>query len=175
MPPPPTLDDLITRLDLRPHPEGGHFRETHRSTITIPRDALPAGYPADRAACTCILFLLPTGVRSRWHRVRSEEIWIHQQGDPLRLRIAAARPEVAGAAGPPLSSPGDNAPCDHVITLGQAPNETLQAVVPPNHWQDALALPGEHGYALVACVVAPGFDFDDFEMHDEPSRGPESQ
>lgn len=173
---PVPLPDLIARLRLSPHPEGGYFRETHRSSVTIPRAALPHGYPADRVASTSILFLLPTGVRSRWHRVRSEEIWIHQQGDPLQLRIAPP----GGTALPSRDLPSDpspggaslqtGAPSDlsptHTFTLAQSEGHALQAVVPPNHWQDALALSGPHGYALAACVVAPGFDFQDFEILD---------
>lgn len=146
--------ETIARLGLAPHPEGGYFREIHRSGVVVAREALPDGYPADRVASTSILFLLPTGVRSRWHRVRSEEIWLHHQGDPLELRIAAE--------GPPTDHDG----FDQVVTLGQAPGESLQGVVPPRHWQDARALGGDYGYALVGCVVAPGFDFDDFEIID---------
>lgn len=146
--------EAIARLDLAPHPEGGFFRETHRSGVVVSREALPAGYPADRAASTSILFLLPTGVRSRWHRVRSEEIWLHHQGDPLELRVAARQPA------------SDRDGVDRVVTLGQGPDESLQSVVPPGHWQDARALGGDYGYALVGCVVAPGFDFDDFEIID---------
>lgn len=154
MPLPLRIEQVIARLNLAPHPEGGYFRETHRSGVALVPEALPPGYPGPRAASTCILFLLPTGVRSRWHRVRSEEIWLHHQGDPLELRIAEHRPA------------SDNAPVDRVVTLGQSPDESLQAVVPAGHWQDAHALPGEAGYALVACVVAPGFDFEDFEIVD---------
>ena len=148
----PAARETVARLRLKPHPEGGYYRETHRSGVTIPADALP-DHPGPRAASTCILFLLPFGVRSRWHRVRSEEIWLFHTGDPLELRITGVRPE--SEALPHL---------DRVVTLGPEPGESLQAVVPPGHWQDAGALPGEHGYALVACVVAPGFEFEDFEI-----------
>ncbi len=156
----PRARETIARLGLAPHPEGGYFRETHRSGVTIAPDALPPGYPGARAASTCILFLLPTGVRSRWHRVRSEEIWLHQQGDPLELRITSPGSTALQSCAPPP----DPRHFDRVVTLGQAPGESLQAVVPPGHWQDAHALPGDHGFALVGCVVAPGFEFEDFEI-----------
>jgi len=131
-----TIRALVERLELGPHPEGGWYRETWRSKVVLREDALPAGYSGDRNAMTSILFLLPTGSRSRLHRVRSEELWIHQQGDDLRLGIGQT----------------------------QAAAVELQAVVPPGHWQESEALPGSFGYALVGCVVAPGFEFADFEM-----------
>ncbi|MDJ0973323.1 MAG: cupin domain-containing protein [Planctomycetota bacterium] len=140
-----SLETRIAELGLAPHPEGGFYRETHRSTVVLPDDALP-DHPGDRVAVTSILFLLPTGVRSRWHCVRSEELWLFQEGDPLRLRIAATLD---------ASEP-------KAIEL--ATGGTLQAVVPPGWWQDAEALPGPTGYALVGCVVAPGFEFEDFEL-----------
>ena len=130
--------DLIDSLRLEPHPEGGYFRETFRSAVEVP------AYGGTRSAVTSILFLLPTGARSRRHRVRSDELWLHQQGDPLRLTID-----------------GD----DRI--LGQGDGAQLQAAVPAGAWQSAEALRGGHGYALVGCVVAPGFDFEDFEMADD--------
>lgn len=152
--PPPELSPaarrLIERLDLEPHPEGGYYRQTHKSDIRLPRDALPGGYPGDRAVCTCILFLLPAGARSRPHRVRSEELWLHHAGDDLCLGLSPALDD-------------DGSTTDQ-LTLGSGPDARFQAVVPPGHWQEAEPLPGPHGYTLCACVVAPGFEFEDFEM-----------
>ncbi len=145
-----TARALIDRLGLAPHPEGGWFRETHRSAVTIAQDALPEGYPGDRSAVTCILFLLEAGQRSRNHRVRSEEVWLHQGGDDLELTM---RPE-------PGAEPT-------VVRLGTGVDALPQAVVPPGWWQEARPLAGEHGYVLVGCVVAPGFDFEDFELEPE--------
>ncbi|WP_373539281.1 cupin domain-containing protein [Chamaesiphon sp.] len=140
--------NLIDRLQLQPHPEGGFYRETWRSDLALPQAILPPDYTGDRAAGTAILFLLPTGYRSRWHRVRSAELWFHQAGDPLELVIAKTLD-----AGSPA-----------VIYLGR--DDCWQAVVPPNYWQQAQPVASESlaGYALVACVVVPGFDFADFEM-----------
>ncbi|MEM1166127.1 MAG: cupin domain-containing protein [Planctomycetota bacterium] len=152
-PPPPNAEAraLIDRLALAPHPEGGYYRQTHKSDVVVPADALPApsAYPGDRAACTCILFLLPAGHRSRPHRVRSEELWLWHAGDPLRLGIA--------------DSPGG---ADRLAArLGPGPPDSFQLVVPPGMWQAAAPIEGgAHGYTLVGCVVAPGFEFDDFEM-----------
>jgi uncharacterized protein len=148
MPPislPPEIAQLIDRLQLQPHPEGGFYRETWRSDLCLPRSILPAEYTGDRSAGTAILFLLPTGHCSRWHRVRSAELWFHQAGDPLELVMAET---LDGAT--------------QIINLGR--DYTFQATVPPNRWQKARPLPGEAGYALVACVVVPGFDFADFEL-----------
>ena len=129
--------DLIQKLGLGPHPEGGYYRETWRS----PREVKLAGYPGPRAAGTAILFLLPAGERSRTHRVRSDELWFHR-GDPVRLTLTS--PEGAR----------------EVVTLGL---EQPQVVVPGGYVQEAE--PAEvQGYALVSCVVVPGFDFEDFEL-----------
>lgn len=140
----------IEELKLIPHPEGGFYRETHRSAIVLP--TLP-GYPGPRRACTSILFLLPAGVVSRWHRVASEELWLFHEGDPLTLAI---RPSMTA----------DDIET-HVLS-----RHHLQACVPPNAWQQAEAGGGPHGYALVGCVVAPGFEFEDFEMASPDATSP---
>ena len=127
--------DLVRSLGLLPHPEGGYYRETFRSSAEVP------AHGGTRRAVTSILFLLPTGARSRLHRVKSDEIWLHQRGDDVRLTIG-----------------------EEEVRLGQATSSALQAVVPPDVWQAAECLPGDAGYALVGCVVAPGFEFDDFEL-----------
>ncbi|WP_373546971.1 cupin domain-containing protein [Chamaesiphon sp.] len=148
MPPtslPTEIVKLIDKLQLQPHPEGGFYRETWRSNLCLPQSVLPDEYTGNRSAGTSILFLLPTGHCSRWHRVRSAELWFHQAGDSLELVMAETLDEVS-----------------QIIHLGR--DYTFQAVVPPNHWQRATPIAGEAGYALVACVVVPGFDFADFEM-----------
>lgn len=142
---PAEIVQLIDKLQLQPHPEGGFYRETWRSNLCLPQSILPAEYTGDRSAGTSILFLLPTEHFSRWHRVRSAELWFHQAGDPLELVIAET---LDGAK--------------QTIQLGR--DYTFQAVVPSNYWQRATPVPGTAGYALVACVVVPGFDFADFEL-----------
>lgn len=142
---PTKIVELIDRLQLQPHPEGGFYRETWRSDLCLPQSILPKEYAGDRAAGTATLFMLPTGHFSRWHRVRSAELWFHQAGDPLELVIAET---LDGAT--------------QIINLGR--DYAFQAIVPPNQWQKANPIPGEAGYALVACVVVPGFDFADFEL-----------
>lgn len=126
---------LIQSLKLTPHPEGGFYRETHRS------DAKVSAHGGMRDAVTSILFLLPTGHKSRRHRVKSDEVWMHHQGDDLLLTIGGIE-----------------------VVLGQAPPARFQVTVPGGAWQAAEPLAGPDGFVLVGCVVAPGFDFDDFEM-----------
>jgi predicted cupin superfamily sugar epimerase len=133
-PPSPTADDIIRKLDLKPHPEGGHFRETFRDSRT--HDG--------RAASTAILFLLARGERSHWHRVDAVEIWHYHAGAPLALSI------VDGAK-------------EEIVRLGAdvRAGEFPQAVVPARAWQAAESL-GD--WTLVGCTVAPGFRFEGFEM-----------
>ena len=132
---------LIDLLGLQPHPEGGHFRETFRSSDTV----RPADGRGDRAALTTIHFLLRTGEVSRWHRVVSDEAWHHVEGAPLELWTADA--DGSGARPLRLGPLDDDA-------------EAVR-VVPAGAWQAARST-GD--YTLVACVVGPGFEFDDFEL-----------
>lgn len=131
-----TAAEVIRLLDLRPHPEGGHFRETFRDTHS----------EGGRAASTAIYFLLARGERSHWHRVDAAELWHYHAGAPLVLEIAA------GAEGPIRR-----------LTLGTdlAAGERPQGIVPAYHWQAAESL-GD--WTLVSCTVAPGFEFAHFEL-----------
>ena len=129
--------DIVRLLDLAPHPEGGHFRETFRDGR---RDE------SGRAASTAIYFLLARGERSHWHRIDAVEVWHFYAGAPLRLDIAAdAAAEVT------------------VVTLGPdlAVGERPQAIVPANAWQAAESL---GAWTLVGCTVAPGFAFERFAL-----------
>ncbi|QUR68695.1 cupin domain-containing protein [Mycobacterium spongiae] len=133
-------------LDLAPHPEGGWYRETWRSELTIDHSALPPEYSGPRSAGTAILFLLMPGQESAWHTVLSAELWLYHRGGTLVLEIGqdrhAARSCLLGSD----------------IVAGEHP----QIVVPPGHWQRARPLNDEP--CLVSCVVTPGFDFDDFAL-----------
>lgn len=134
-----TARDVIKRYGLRPHPEGGHFREIHRSARDL--GTLP-GYGANRVALTAIYFLLAEGEFSALHRVRSEEVWVHLAGAPLELVLL------------------DRVPRTHLLTRACGDGTPL-VVVPGRKLQAARTL-GE--WTLVTCLVAPGFDFADFEM-----------
>ncbi len=139
--------ELVTLLDLQPHVEGGWFRETWRTSGT----AVPEGYAGPRAYATGIYFLLHPGERSRWHRVRSDEMWLWHRGGPLRMRLggAGAAPDEAGAT-------------EFVLGAGVERGERPQVLVPGGVWQCAEPAGGEP--TLVTCVVAPGFHYDDFTL-----------
>jgi predicted cupin superfamily sugar epimerase len=127
--------DVIRHLQLQPHPEGGHFRETFRDRAR--NDG--------RAHSTAIYFLLARGERSHWHRIDAVEVWHWHAGAPLELAIAEPGRNVTRLRlGPDLAA-------------GQQP----QAVVPAHAWQAAESL-GE--WTLLGCTVAPGFAFDRFEL-----------
>ena len=129
--------EAVRAWQLKPHPEGGFFRETYRSA----RHTAPAGWPGERALATAILYLLPAGQRSAWHRVRGDELWLWQGGAAMELRIAGETQLV----GPDPAA-------------GQQP----QVLVPGGAWQSATPAAGP--WSLTACLVTPGFDFADFEL-----------
>lgn len=133
----PTSDEMIAALGLLPHPEGGFYRETFRAP------------DAPRGASTSILFLLPAGEHSRWHRVDADEHWMFHDGEPLELRVAD-----------PASGAQERIVLGRDIARGERP----QAVVPRGWWQAARPL---GAWALVGCVVAPAFEFARFEMAPE--------
>jgi uncharacterized protein len=137
---------LAEALDLEPHPEGGWFRETYRSSVTFE----PPGYGAERSAATAIYYLLGPGDESRWHTVRSDELWLWHRGGALELLLG-------GVGVQPIEAP-------QRIFLGPEPGagQTPQALVPAGTWQAARPA-GAEG-VLVSCVVAPGFDFADFRL-----------
>lgn len=132
--------DVIRILDLKPHPEGGHFRETFRDENTIATDADGA-----RAASTAIYFLLAQGEVSHWHRVDAVEIWHWHAGAPLQLSIA----------------PPDGTITDLTVGCDLVKGERPQGIVPPGYWQSARSL---GAWTLVSCTVAPGFLFEKFEL-----------
>ena len=142
--------ELIERLHLRPHPEGGFYAEVYRSQQAV--DALDGR--SRRAALTSIYFLLPESAISRWHRVLSDEVWCHLEGAPLELHLLDAA-----------------TPSAHTITLAPvSAHDAPQHTVPAGVWQAARST---GAYSLAACMVAPGFDFDDFALMaaDDPLRG----
>jgi predicted cupin superfamily sugar epimerase len=132
-----TAADVIRLLDLKPHPEGGHFRETIRDLHAS---------PDSRAHSTGIYFLLAAGERSHWHKVDAMEVWHYYAGAALTLEIAV----------------DTNGPIER-IKLGPdlAAGERPQAAVPAHSWQ---AAESQGDWTLVGCTVAPGFDFAGFEL-----------
>jgi predicted cupin superfamily sugar epimerase len=130
-----SAEDVIRLLELKPHPEGGHYRETFRDTQTT---------DGGRSASTAIYFLLRRGERSHWHRVDAAEAWHWHAGSALELKINS------GGATETLRLGAD-------LAIGERP----QAVVPAHAWQAAESL-GD--WTLCGCTVAPGFEFSGFEL-----------
>ena len=135
---------LVEQLGLVPHPEGGHFCEVYRS----PARVQPSDGRGSRSSLTTIYFLLVSGQVSRWHRVASDEVWHHYEGDPLELWSADA---------------GFTEATRHV--LGGVDDEARPVhVIGADRWQAARTM---GSYTLVGCTVGPGFEFSDFEMLDQ--------
>ena len=131
----PSAAEIIARLELKPHPEGGHYRETFRD---------PRVDADGRSVSTAIYFLLTRGERSHWHRIDAVETWHYYAGSALTLSIA----DGSGQRSIRLGSD---------FAAGEAP----QAMVPPQAWQSAEST-GD--WTLVGCTVAPGFEFAKFEL-----------
>lgn len=124
---------------LVPHPEGGFYRETFRSAIPVDLE----GWPGARSLATAIIYLLPGGESSARHRVRGDELWLWQGGAAMALAVGEQ---------------------EHLVGPDPGAGHRLQVLVPAGEWQSAAPAgrPGE--WSMVACVVAPGFDFADLEL-----------
>jgi predicted cupin superfamily sugar epimerase len=128
------VDPLIERYGLKPHPEGGWYRETYRAARTLPG--------TERSVCTAILYLLAAGQRSRLHRIDADELWHFYRGDPLNV--------IELVAGAPARV--------HVLSA-----DSPQILVPARSWFGALPAPGSR-WTLAGCTVSPGFEFSTFEL-----------
>jgi uncharacterized protein len=135
----------IHHLGLSPHPEGGYYRATYKSDLTIVRSALPSSYQGDRSASTAIYFLLEEGNFSAFHRIASDEVWHFYAGSSLVVYV--------------IDPEGNYSE----LHLGDGSDEAFQAVVKAGCWF-ASRVRDVAGFALVGCTVAPGFDFADFEL-----------
>ncbi len=133
-------NDIILRFDLLPHPEGGHYREMHRSahSVVSPR------HGGARSAYTSIYFLLPPGRFSAWHRITSDETWFHHAGGDVLILYF----DTSGSL--------------QTVTLGLESGH-MQFTVPANTWF-ASRPADSNAFSFVSCVVGPGFEFADFEL-----------
>jgi uncharacterized protein len=136
---------LVERLGLLPHPEGGFYRETYRASMRVQSPA----HASERSAFTSIHFLLADDQYSAWHRVKSDESWFFHAG--VDLAIYCLVPDAVG-----------NGIQLQMQTLGAASGQ-FELTVPANRWFAAKPLKPQ-SHVLVSCVVAPGFEFDDFEL-----------
>ncbi|MFC3651215.1 cupin domain-containing protein [Dyella humi] len=141
--------EIIKQLDLQPHPEGGFYRRTYRSDERITRTKAD-GTSTQRHASTGIYYLLQGQAYSAWHRIDSDEMWHFYAGDPLLIHML------------------DEHGAWTVQRLGNMlhePDAAFQFVVPAGCWF-AAEREGSQGYSLVGCTVAPGFEFEAFELAD---------
>lgn len=140
-----TAREVIEHFALQPHPEGGWYRRTYESSLSMPTAR------GERLVGTAILFLLQSGEQSRLHRIQSEEMWHHYSGDAVVVFEKRDEGVAETVVGPDFSR-------------GQTP----QHVVPAGVWFGARlaedAGDGARGWALVGCTCAPGFSFADFEL-----------
>ena len=139
----------IRHLRLQPHPEGGWYRETYRSTEAVARAALPRRYRGPRSFSTAVYFLLAGREFSTFHRLHSDEMWHFYHGQPFLVVDLAP----------------DGTLTEHRLGLHPGRGELPQIVVPRGHWF-AARITSRRGFTLLGCTVAPGFDFADFEMAD---------
>ena len=140
-------DYWIRNLHLKPHPEGGYYCETYRSRERVSREHLPSRYVYDRAFSTAIYFLLKGDQVSKFHRLRSDEIWHYYQGSSLTVYIVSADGTLkARKLGP-----------------GVEGEENFQMTIQAGCWFGA-EVDEKDSYSLIGCTVAPGFEFEDFEL-----------
>jgi len=137
----------IEKLGLERHPEGGYYRQTYRADLLLAQAALPAEFTGPRAASTAIYFLLDGEDFSAFHRLRSDELWHFYVGGSLVVHVIEKNGQYSETQ------------------LGSDPEagEVFQAVVKAGCWF-ASRLRDSRSFALVGCTVAPGFDFEDFEL-----------
>jgi predicted cupin superfamily sugar epimerase len=136
--------ELIRELQLVAHPEGGYYRRIWEGHIGVK----PVDGRGERPALTSIYYLLPGEAISRWHRVRSDELWHHYEGAPLEL----------------LRVPPDESRLERLLLGPLGPKQEPVRCVPATWWQAARSL---GSYTLAGCTVGPGFEFVDLELLSE--------
>lgn len=141
---------IIEKLKLEQHPEGGFFRETYRSVDEIDEGNLDSKYKGSRSYATCIYFLLTSDSFSAFHRIIQDEIWHFYDGSPLLLHIITNEGSYSSV----------------IIGDDIANGETPQFVVPGGCWFAANVVNNDD-YSLLGCTVSPGFDFRDFELPEQ--------
>ncbi len=139
----------VKTLNLRPHPEGGFYRRTYESAERLPVGVLPGRFRGERPIATAIVYLLVNPAISALHRIRSDEIWHFYLGSPLRLTILDSDGQVE----------------EQVLGKDPGRGQVFQHVVRAGSWFGAEVVE-TRAFSLVGCVVAPGFDFEDFELAD---------
>lgn len=146
------IETIVSNLDLLPHPEGGFYKEVYRSENILTKDALPSEFSGDRNYCTSIYFLLTSDNFSAFHRIKQDEVWHFYAGANLIVHVIDEKGNYTAN------------PVGMDIEKGVQP----QFVVPAGCWF-ASSVAEPNSYALVGCTVAPGFDFEDFELANRDS------
>jgi predicted cupin superfamily sugar epimerase len=141
------VKDIIKKLGLKPHPEGGFFRETYRSVGEILPESLGADYDGKRNYATGIYFLLTSDSFSAFHRIRQDEMWHFYDGSPLKLHV--------------ISETGKYS--TQILGRNLDNGELPQIVISGGNWFAATVVDAD-SYTLTGCTVSPGFDFTDFEL-----------
>jgi predicted cupin superfamily sugar epimerase len=142
-----TAEYWIQHFNLLPHPEGGFYRETYRSVLEVEQKDLPIGYDGNRRLSTSIYYLLRSGEKSRFHRLRSDELWYFHYGCSLNIFLI------------------DQEGKKHSRRLGANVEKTEQMqVLIPAGTVFAAEVSGKESYSLIGCMVSPGFEFEDFEL-----------
>ncbi len=142
-----TATELINYYQMLPHPEGGYYKETYRSNLVIPQESLKDDFSGDRNVSTAIYYLLEKGQSSAFHKIKSDECWHFYLGDTLHIYVLHENGQL------------------EIIKLGSnlLNGEVFQAVVPANCWFASMPAFASK-FSFVGCTVAPGFDFNDFEI-----------
>lgn len=135
------------KLDMLPHPEGGHFKETYRSEEVAKKEHLPEHFPGDRNFSTGIFYLLEKDECSKFHRIKSDEMWHFYDGTSLTIYE--------------INEAGDL--IEHKLGLDADNGQKPQVLIKKNVWFGA-KLDDPDSYCLAGCTVSPGFHFEDFEM-----------
>ena len=141
------IPQIIEKLGLEPHPEGGYFRETYRSSGVIRQDSLGPSFEGERNYATCIYFLLTSNDFSAFHRIKQDEIWHFYDGSPIRLHVIAPSGEYTY----------------HLVGREIDQGERPQLVVPAGFWFAAEVV-NENAFSLVGCTVSPAFRFEGFTL-----------
>lgn len=145
-----TATQLVAQLQLLPHPEGGFYKEQYRSVESIPASALPDRFSGSRPFGTAIYFLLEQGNFSAFHRIQSDECWHFYAGDPLEVLEITPEGELKST----------------LLGNDLGAGQVFQYIVPAGCWFGSRTVAGGV-FSLVGCTVAPGFDFNDFELADK--------
>lgn len=141
------IKEIVEKLEMNPHPEGGFYKETYRSDGIVPQNVLEKEFTGDRNYCTAIYFLLTSDNFSAFHRIKQDEVWHYYEGSSLYVHVINLNGEYN----------------KYAVGINLDQGEVPQLVVPAGCWF-ASSVKNKNGYSLVGCTVSPGFDFEDFEL-----------